>query len=146
MSFTSLFAQTWIDVSTRAIFSKQALVDYFKEYRIFNNLLPPKTDSQSTMTQQTRMRLKTKSNYNDGIVTYQAATVKLGPASLKFQRTLRVPDNPKIYMLPPVRCSELSLSTRTLNCSTRASERSLSCVLRTSPRTFLNTSANAEDF
>lgn len=82
----------------RLLYSDQSLVDYSREYRSFHGLLGPKAESKSTISrkEQTRYDYDAKKT-----VDYKDDTVKVGPANLKFHRTLRVPDNVKNYMLPP---------------------------------------------
>jgi len=80
--------------------SDQSLADYFKEYRAFHRLLPPKADSISRVTLEEHSRYDEHSGGK--YIHYEESTVKLGPASLKFHRTLRVPDDAKDYLLPPV--------------------------------------------
>jgi len=85
--------------------SDQSLADYFKQYRAFHGFLPPKLEGESkaTITTREETRYDAKSKSTDKFVEYEESTVKVGPATLKFQRTLRVPDNAKNYLLPPVR-------------------------------------------
>lgn len=84
----------------RTLQSDQSLAEYFKEYRAFHDLLPHKSKSIAQVTKQTHTRYDVESE--DKTVTYDESTVKIGPANLKFHRTLRVPDNAKNYLLPPV--------------------------------------------
>ena len=85
--------------------SDQSLADYFKQYRAFHGFLLPKFegDSKATITTRGETRYDAKSKSTDKFVRYEESTVEVGPATLKFQRTLRVPDNAKNYLLPPVR-------------------------------------------
>lgn len=85
--------------------SDQSLAEYFKKYRAVHGFLLPKGDSKSTITTTGHTRFDVKSKLTHQFVHYEESTVKVGPASLKFQRTLRVPDNAKNYLLPPVRAS-----------------------------------------
>lgn len=102
--------------------SDQSFADYFKQYRAFHGFLSPKLEGESKATITTRgeTRYDVKSKSTDKFVQYEESTVKVGPATLKFQRTLRVPDNAKNYLLPPVRfflsfffqsCPEVTLWT-----------------------------------
>ena len=75
-------------ISTKlySISSTQTLADYFKAYRSFHKLLERKPPSSSKICLSYE-----KEHY-----------VQIGPAKLKFNRTLRIPDDAKEYLLPPV--------------------------------------------
>lgn len=75
------------------------LTEYFKEHRAFHGFMQRQGESTSSISKERRVRHDGKS---DKFVEYEESTIKVGPTSLKFQRTLRVPDNAKKYLLPPV--------------------------------------------
>lgn len=66
--------------------STQTLADYFKAYRSYHKLLEREPPSSS------------KNCLSYEIDHY----VQVGPARLKFNRTLRIPDDAEEYLLPPV--------------------------------------------
>jgi hypothetical protein len=65
----------------------QTFAEYFKAYRTYHKLLNRKESSIS------RIRL----------CNNKEPCVEVGSASLKFHRTLRIPDDAEEYFLPPVR-------------------------------------------
>ena len=88
----------------RNLNSDQSFADYFKQYRAFHGLLLPELEGESkaTITTHEETRYDKKAESTATFVQYEESIVKVGPATLKFQRTLRVPDNAKNYLLPPV--------------------------------------------
>ena len=84
--------------------SDQSFADYFKHYRAFHGFVSPKLggESKATITRHEEIRHDAKSKSKDKFVQYEESIVKVGPATLNFQRTLRVPDNAQNYLLPPV--------------------------------------------
>ena len=89
----------------------QTLVDYFRQYRKHNSLLASKKDSRCSITHQKQTRGITGSG-NWTTVEYTESTIQLGPASIRFQRTLRVPDSAETYLLPPVGDSPMFILIR----------------------------------
>lgn len=76
----------------------QTLVDWFKHYRSYHGLLSSKK-SGINLNQTTGVpKAGTWSTARN-----EGSTVHLGPANFQFHRTLRVPDDSKTYLLPPVR-------------------------------------------
>ncbi|SRR6266576_1348079 len=87
-----------IRIRRLVVFRNQPLVDYFKNYRTQHELLQ-RAESRSNVNTHEEHRHDTKHNQP---VHWEEATIKAGPAELRFFRTLRVPDNAKKYLLPPV--------------------------------------------
>ncbi|KAF7986960.1 hypothetical protein HWV62_3 [Athelia sp. TMB] len=74
--------------------------NYFRQYRTYNKMLEPKNSSKCSITHQKQFRSVTEAG-SWSAVQYKESTIGLGPAKIRFQRTLRVPDNAKTYLLPP---------------------------------------------
>ena len=66
--------------------STQTLTEYFKEYRSYHKFLERKQSSSSRCREY----------------DHDESCVEVGPASLKFHRTLRIPEDADEYLLPPV--------------------------------------------
>lgn len=91
-----------LPICVNLIYREQTLTEYFREYRAYHGLLPPRSTSKSMINTVKQMRYVTGSNSINKFVEYKESTVAVGPAKLKFHRTLRVPDNARNYLLPPV--------------------------------------------
>jgi hypothetical protein len=94
----SCFLTPSIRIRRLVVFRDQPLVDYFKNYRTQHGLIP-RTDSRSTVKAHEEHRHDTKKAQS---VYWEETSINAGPAKLRFFRTLRVPDNAKKYLLPPV--------------------------------------------
>ncbi|KAF7366532.1 Ubiquitin-like domain-containing protein [Mycena sanguinolenta] len=79
--------------------SKEPLAKYYKDYRRYHGLTPTaRSSSESSVdTVETCVYDAKKGKY----LRRNDSTVTVGPATFKFNRTLRVPDNAQNYALPP---------------------------------------------
>ncbi|KAH8802010.1 hypothetical protein DL96DRAFT_775149 [Flagelloscypha sp. PMI_526] len=75
----------------------EPLISWYKAYRRFHGLVPT-AGRNSISTARTEHRAATK---GFDVIEWQESSIEAGPATLRFHRTLRVPDDATNYALPP---------------------------------------------
>jgi hypothetical protein len=83
----------------------QSFADYFKSYRRYHSLQPQKKKTSSATIKTQYMFFSDQREDSD--MSFDETYISMGSAQIRFRRTLRVPDDTRIYNLPTVRIQVL---------------------------------------